>query len=1062
MAIRPHLLSRGLTLGWLLGLAVAGCGGGQPTAEPAGASTTDVTRPRIIATSPTDRQTSVPVNTVIAVVFSEEMNAGRLDLQKRNLKVFQFVDGTVQEVQLRAQPLGLVWESRSDTLFITPATLLTPNTHFTVTFNDAWRDLAGNFLDTGSPDNAYTWRFTTGDTYDDQKPVWNPNRKVYAVADRYDTITVCWWNDDPPTTVTTCDGAPTSPAAYDPPTNVSTNLIYTVEYKRSVDAGFSSIPSLVGAQRLTLTGLVASSDYEIRLRVNDLAGNESDEIITANAVRTPPAGRLYVANQVANSLSVIPDIAQAQGDQASAQVTAGQTQLVAPTGIAVDQGNPNDPNDDLVYVADPSANMIAAYKLNYETTVGGQTVPFKFGEYGIGHNVKPEWTIQGTLTATDITQLCGPSTLRLQPRSDGRKILYVANSLALPTPFAPVCLPQNILAFDITQAPQGPNQPPIATLAPGTFRGPLGFAVDERNAQNKLLYVANRDDFSPGDKTGWSIQVFRYGENMEDLDFAPYRTFWGTTGGRCLTPASEPSGRICGPTALAFDGDGAGGRLFVVNREKSNILIFPDVINASGQQNPIVVEGPNTGLDGARPTGIFLDTDPLKNRVYVTTDAGQSLLIFAKSDMITGGNITPLRVIKGTKTLLGQPVLSPAFPSHGPFAVTVVENAGVDEAYVVTPGLFDAASLTPIPNIAVFDVSAGQDSLPSNTPPARVVVNPLLGPTGVALDLQEPQRLYVASFHANMILVYDNPKDFVTGLKAPDRIIAGPLTRLDHPVALYFRRDSFEQGALYVVNQSSHSVAVFQEGDGTSSPLLTGNAEPFRYLGPADPTNPFSAQDNLPEMVFPTGLAIDPDHDILYVSNRDARVVQDLVGRKIVAFKDASSVAGNVAPTWKIEGDDPPPRPCTVNCLPVTDKTTLKRPAGLVLIPDPDPGDSVADDRLVVANRDNNNVVIFRGLSALVDAADGSPQPPDDNQAPAWTIAHSSFISPFGVAFDARTKDLYVSNISDATNSRILVFNLASLVVGTPAPSLQPRVVQGSSTELLTPHGLALDPQLAP
>jgi hypothetical protein len=215
-------------------------------------------------------------------------------------------------------------------------------------------------------------------------------------------------------------------------------------------------------------------------------------------------------------------------------------------------------------------------------------------------------------------------------------------------------------------------------------------------------------------------------------------------------------------------------------------------------------------------------------------------------------------------------------------------------------------------------------------------------------------------------------------------------------------------------------------------------------------------------MVFPTGLAIDPDpdHDILYVSNRDAKAIQDLLGRKIVAFKNASTVSGNVAPTWKIEGDDPPPRPCTVNCLPVTDKTTLKRPAGLVLIPGSATPDQV--DRLVVANRDNNTVLIFRGLAALVKAAFDNPlAPPDDNQTPAWTITSSSFISPFGLAFDARTNDLFVSNISNATNSRILVFNLASLAVGTPLPSLQPRVIQGASTGLLTPHGLALDPQLA-
>jgi len=97
----------------------------------------------------------------------------------------------------------------------------------------------------------------------------------------------------------------------------------------------------------------------------------------------------------------------------------------------------------------------------------------------------------------------------------------------------------------------------------------------------------------------------------------------------------------------------------------------------------------------------------------------------------------------------------------------------------------------------------------------------------------------------------------------------------------------------------------------------------------------------------------------------------------------------------------------------------------LLLIPDPDPFDGVPDDRLVVANRNNNNVLIFRGLSQKVAAA-GAGSPPDDNQAPTWTIAHASFISPFGLAYEATTKDLYVSNISDATNSRILVFNLAS------------------------------------
>jgi hypothetical protein len=223
-------------------------------------------------------------------------------------------------------------------------------------------------------------------------------------------------------------------------------------------------------------------------------------------------------------------------------------------------------------------------------------------------------------------------------------------------------------------------------------------------------------------------------------------------------------------------------------------------------------------------------------------------------------------------------------------------------------------------------------------------------------------------------------------------------------------------------------------------------------------------------MVFPTGVAIDPDHDILYVSNRDAETFQDIVGRRIVAFTNASTIGpydpasgiqpiNNVKPTWQIEGDRAPG--CSdVGCLPATDKTTLKRPAGLLLIPDPNPGDGVADDRLVVANRQNNTLLIYRGLSQKVAlAAAGSP--PDDNQAPTWTIADALFNFPFGLAYDGRTSDLYVSNIStDAATSRILVFNLASLALDQSRPSLQPRLIQGLSTGLSFPHGLALDPQL--
>ncbi|HET8760436.1 MAG TPA: hypothetical protein VFN94_05175, partial [Nitrospiria bacterium] len=857
-------------------------------------------------------------------------------------------------------------------------------------------------------------------------------------------------------------------AAIDPPSNTPGGLIYTVQYKRRVDAGFSSMPSGIGGKSVTLTGLVASTEYQIRLVVSDQSANQADVVLEAAPTFTPSAGRLYVANKVYNAVGVFSDVGQASGNKPGGLVTADQTGLVAPTGIAVDR-DPADPTqldpDGYVYVAEAAANRIAAYKL----CPTGNCQALQLGQFSIGHNVAPAWTIEGDLASTDLTELCGPATLRLERRADGRKVLYAANSLVLPVgSSSPACVPNKIVAFDVTRPPQGTNQPPMTRIErPRSFFSPLAFTLNE---QAKLLFVANRDDLNGvGNNAGSTIDVYSYAMYMESADQTPHRTFWGSADNPCVAPASEPGDHLCGPTALAYDA--LYDRLYVINRGKSDLLVFSDVSSplTVGRQVPAVVQGANTGLDGARPVGIFLDS--VTRRVYVTTDTGQSVVIFDADELAVGGNVPPRRVIKGTKTLLGQPTKDSTNQSSGPFAVTVVGT----EAFVVTPGIYPSGTgLTPLPSMTVFNVSDGADptvlatdplsARTTNTVPSRALVDPMLGASAVALDPQSG-RLYVAGFDANMILVFDDPQSFATGQIAPDRILAGPSTRLDHPVALLFRRqDASANGSLYVVNQSSHSVSVFLEGDGAAAPLLAGDRAPARYIGPPDGTDPFSVTANVPQMVFPTGLTIDPGvaadltDDILYVSNRDAESFQDLVGRRIVAFQDANTVNGAVAPTWKVEGDRPP-----TGSAKATDKTTLKRPAGLWMIPDPLPNDGTPDDRLVVANRDGKSVLIFRGLRALVAQAAANPgAPPEDNRAPAWTIKHFKLVAPFGVVFEQASRQLYVSDIA----GRILAFDLtdldtdlADLDIDTPEPALTPRVVEGASTGLAAPLGLALDPQ---
>lgn len=1063
-----------------------GCGGQAPgTADPGTGSTgTDVTPPRLVAKVPEEGQSSVAIDTRIALTFSEPLNVTRAFLYEPYISIYKAHEGSLLPVQKTS-----TWVPDSNTLLVVPTTFLEANSQYTVRVDDGLIDASSsaNHLDTGTGEHSIIWRFTTGCCFDGQKPEWYDGKIVRAVADGYDTMTVCWWNNESGQSVNGCGDKTTDyqdlnalpPAAFDQPNLDSNGLIYTVQYKRRVDSTFSTQASVPGAHHVTLTGLSASTEYQVRVLLSDITANQSDVILEAAPVIMPPAGRLYVANQVTNALSMLPDAGQAAGNKPATVVTVNETRLVAPSGIAVDRLD-NDPNQiDLngyVYVAEAAMNRIAAYKIRPEVDVNGQTRTVDFGQYSVGHNIAPEWTIEGTLTSTDLTELCGPGTLRLERRvvnGVNRKILYVVNSLALPAGVSrPACLPNKIAVFDVTGRPQGTNQPPITTIdRPGSFFSPIGLAVNE---SAKLVFIANRDDLNGvGNNAGSTITVYRYLDYLESMDQTPHRTFWAGTSGTCAVPASEPAGRICGPTALAYDAE--YDRLFVINRGKSNILIFRDASlqSTSGLQVPVVVQGSDTGLDEARPVGIYLD--PVSRRVYVTTDEEQSLLIFDKDELALGGNVLPRRVIKGTKTLLGQDAKDVNAQSRGPYAVTVVNNAGVNEAYVATPGLFGTTGLSPVPTITVFDVNvaAGEispgDPVPdptdrladriTNNVPDRVLVNPLLGTSAVALD-PETQRLYVASFHANMIAVYDNPLAFANGQASPDRIIAGPTTKLDHPVALLFRpamSNPDHPKSLYVANQSSHAVTVFEEGDGSlATPLLGGDVAPSRSLGPPDGTDPFSSG-NLTQMVFPTGLAIDPDHDILYVSNRDAETFQDLAGRRIVAFQDASTIDGNVPLTWKIEGDRPP-LPSEIGSVTPTDKTTLDRPAGLWLIPDPDPSDQQADDQLVVANRDGQSVLMFKGVRALVEAAAASPaSPPEDNLAPRWIIKDPSLVAPFGLALDGAANTLYVSDLSN----RILAFDLDDLETveeNVTEPDLTPRVIQGLSTGLSAPLGLALDP----
>lgn len=982
---------------------VSGCGGQAPGSEGSGPTGPDTTPPAIQSRYPAGEATLVPPNTIIAVTFTEALDTKTIIAA--NASLTQALVGTVQHT--------LDWDADSHTLKILPATNLREDTHYTVTLTDGLKDPAGHQL------APTTWSFTTGQTFDDEAPVWSLDPHFTVSAMRFDTAVVSWWGADAG-----------EAAAVDRPSGSSGSLIYTVLYKRSTDPEFFKQNSPLGASGLTITGLKARDLYQFEIQVSDLAGNVSRYPDTIGAATMPPAGRLYAANFITGAVSAVPDVGQAAGNKDAVVVSADQTGLTMPVAIAVDHVKR------LVYVADYGSNSLAAY-------------PLGLGQYGIGHNTIPDWRIKGNLDLSpSITELLGPGALWLDPPPadpSSARYLYVANSF-------PKCVPPScvgtIAVFDVNSTIQGSDQSPTTVIQRPSFRTPLAFAIDYGR---QLLYVADRDA-EIGDREGAKIDVYGF-RGPNDVDANPRRSFWGILDTCQITDPNGDRQSLCGPTGMALDVD--NDRLYLVNRGRHNILVFSKVSEDAtlGSKAPAVV--PIRTADGnpdtARPVGIALDPDPLTRRLYVTTDVDQSLLIFDADRVALGGEVPPLRVIKGGRTMLGQP--SKQLQTAGPFSVSL---AGT-EAYVATPGTISVAGYPPFPSLSVFDVRSSLDpavgslSRVTNTPPSRVLVNPLQGAAGSAVDPAN-DRLYVSGFHSNMILVYENASTLTDGRRDPDRIIAGPRTMLDHPVNLLFVPPYSDDpplvapavtrtGWLYVVNQTGHSVAVFDErfddpdgvGGDPPVPMLTGDVAPARYLGPPDGTNPFSTA-NTPQMVYPTGIALDRANDILYVSNRDAAELEDLKGRRIVAFAGARSATGNVAPRWVLEGP--------------VDLTTLWRPSGLWLVEDP-VDDGVAGDRLFVANRGNKTVLVFQGLSAIVSAATA----PAD-RAPTWAI-FSSLVQPIGLAFNPAVNELYVS---DAGNNSIQALNVGGLAAGVPSLSIAPRVIFGDLTGLIAPYGLALDP----
>ena len=248
-------------------------------------------------------------------------------------------------------------------------------------------------------------------------------------------------------------------------------------------------------------------------------------------------------------------------------------------------------------------------------------------------------------------------------------------------------------------------------------------------------------------------------------------------------------------------------------------------------------------------------------------------------------------------------------------------------------------------------------------------------PRGIAMDLAN-DRLYVANFYGNSILVFDNASQ-TSGDIGPAREIVGANTLLNNPISLFL---DTAHDRLYVSNFSlqSQNVLVF---DNVSQ--ITGDVAPSRVISGFV----------LYSYSLLSGIFVDTTRDILYVV--------DFNGHAIYIFDGAQFLSGTVTASRIIFGN----------------QTKILAAHGVIV-------DSVTN-QLILANYGGSpgSILIFDNASTT-----------SGNVAPSRKITSTDpDFTPSTTVLDTLRNRLYVVN---ASVSKLEIIENISTVNGTITPDV--------------------------
>lgn len=264
-----------------------------------------------------------------------------------------------------------------------------------------------------------------------------------------------------------------------------------------------------------------------------------------------------------------------------------------------------------------------------------------------------------------------------------------------------------------------------------------------------------------------------------------------------------------------------------------------------------------------------------------------------------------------------------------------------------------------------------------NVPPLRELRTPL-GTFGIAVD-EAHQELILSVQHDNAVVVY---RKEASGDEAPIRWLQGDRTRLadPHGIALDTKNDVLfvaNFGSVRRVRESNSGADSGRNGPLGRNAIVAGSGQ---FRPPSITVYPRSASGDTPplrvitgpkaQLNWPTGLAVDPERQELYVAND--------MGNSVLVFSAAAS--GDVGPIRILKGEN----------------TNLKNPTGLTL--------DFENDELWVTNFGNHTATVYPRT-----ASGDVPPLRTIRSAPAG-IPSLMIGNPGAVEFDTRRAEILVPN----------------------------------------------------